>query len=946
MRWLGYSLGLLLLCICSNVQAAFSFDPALHWYTLQSEHFEIHYHDGEEAVAKRAAEIGEKQYKRLTAYYEWEPWQKTQLVLVNTLDITNAFATPFPVNTMTLFLPPPDTPNEDYDDWLEHLITHEFTHIIQLDKVRNYRSFRKIFGRFPLFFPNIFQPTWVLEGMATYQETQAGDRIGRGQSSYYRSLMKIEWQHGLKGLRQVNLPIVSWPMGRTRYLYGVYFFNFLHARYGEDKIKQWVDAYSNNLVPWSVDSVSHRVFQKSMFVLWDEFNQYLTEQFQPQQDAILAEGSSKALALSHSGYYTGNLQRGPGPTFYYVKNDLLSQASLMRFTPGEPAQEVMEIHGSSFDVSKHGVVYVQREFNRNTNFFGEIYVADSNGKHERQITEAGRYTQVRWLGDNIVAIQQDGVSQKIQLLDQQGKRLRTIWQGKPGVVVSTPAISPDQKRLLASVWRPDSHWNIEALTLESGSWQPLTQRDGDEANPRFSQDGQSIYFIADYDHRTFNIYKMDLSGANLRRLSNDSNGITEVEETADGDLLYVGMNSQGSDIYQLKEVKSFPTHTAALAVKPETEPVTQARSIDAAAAPQNFVIEDYSALHRLTPKYWFPVWNLEPGRSDIGFSTSMSDPLLRHSYDLVALYDTKNKWFSGQLGYLYDRYLPAMNVYVNRLVDVVRNNNDDILAWYAEQQAAVQWMFPYLKRDYQFRFDVGLLHEETKLLKTDVNITVLDDDIDLASFALRFNTSKQFARSIQPAQGHNVNLVREKYFKDSKNYKPATSLEWRYYYTLSGNHSLAARVLRAKSDQADPYRFGGSFSGFGLPLSFATTSSGYASMHQRKYALRGYKSGLPQLIGSDAALANIEYRFPIAQLETGWTAPPLGLNRIHGSVFYSAANPNHGFSTEDVYRSTGLELQFEVIIGYFIPINTRLGYAYGFDAGGENIYYVQVGGSF
>ena len=57
----------------------------------------------------------------------------------------------------------------DNSVWLEMLLTHELTHTFHLDKVRGAPGvLRQIFGRFPLFFPNLWQPTWAIEGIATY----------------------------------------------------------------------------------------------------------------------------------------------------------------------------------------------------------------------------------------------------------------------------------------------------------------------------------------------------------------------------------------------------------------------------------------------------------------------------------------------------------------------------------------------------------------------------------------------------------------------------------------------------------------------------------------------------------------------------------------------------------------------------------------------------------
>lgn len=66
---------------------------------------------------------------------------------------------------------PPDGVDqlEDFDDWFQLLITHEYTHILQLDKVSDAPAFlQEIYGRNILLLPGVFQPTALLEGLAVY----------------------------------------------------------------------------------------------------------------------------------------------------------------------------------------------------------------------------------------------------------------------------------------------------------------------------------------------------------------------------------------------------------------------------------------------------------------------------------------------------------------------------------------------------------------------------------------------------------------------------------------------------------------------------------------------------------------------------------------------------------------------------------------------------------
>ena len=168
------------------VPAVAKFDPSFTWTTLETPHFLIHYHQGGEALARKTAQIAEDVHARLVPRIKWEPKGKTQVVLVDAMDEANGMTTVIPYNIMVLLLTQPvgepgfgTTP---YEDWMRTLITHEYTHVLQLDMVTGGLGgvMQPIFGRF--YFPNALQPIWLIEGLAVYEET-AQTAGGRGRSA-------------------------------------------------------------------------------------------------------------------------------------------------------------------------------------------------------------------------------------------------------------------------------------------------------------------------------------------------------------------------------------------------------------------------------------------------------------------------------------------------------------------------------------------------------------------------------------------------------------------------------------------------------------------------------------------------------------------------------------------------------------------------------------------
>src|SRR5205823_7334411 len=98
----------------------------------------------------------------------------THVVLADQSELANGWATPLPYNTIfiTAAAPPGSESVGRNDDWLRLVFTHEFTHIVHLDRSEGWaRVFRGIFGRISLAFPNLFLPIWQIEGLATYEES-------------------------------------------------------------------------------------------------------------------------------------------------------------------------------------------------------------------------------------------------------------------------------------------------------------------------------------------------------------------------------------------------------------------------------------------------------------------------------------------------------------------------------------------------------------------------------------------------------------------------------------------------------------------------------------------------------------------------------------------------------------------------------------------------------
>ncbi|MCD4693224.1 MAG: hypothetical protein K8R79_09940, partial [Calditrichales bacterium] len=185
--------GILFVLLITNSPAYAQFfqynHPELEWRSFDTEHFKIHFHKGTKRSALLAAKIAEEIYPHVTGLYNFEPKNKIHFVIKDTDDYANGAAFFFD-NKVEIF-----TTNLDYimrgtKNWLRDVITHEYTHMISIQKmiksnilfpygffqVFTYekekrkdvvRGFPNTLISYPISSVNI--PVWFAEGTAQHQ---------------------------------------------------------------------------------------------------------------------------------------------------------------------------------------------------------------------------------------------------------------------------------------------------------------------------------------------------------------------------------------------------------------------------------------------------------------------------------------------------------------------------------------------------------------------------------------------------------------------------------------------------------------------------------------------------------------------------------------------------------------------------------------------------------
>ena len=904
--------------------------PSDNWHTLETPYFLVHYRQSHAQIAKRVASLAEIAHVRLSATYNWVPLEKTDVVIADNYDLANGWATVWPSNQIRLYLSAPDDLNtlENYDDWLELLITHEYTHIIHLDKASAAPRFlRRIFGRNFWLFPNSYQPLFMIEGLAIHEESDAEHHHGRSFSSLYSGMMQAQVDAGVRSIAEVSVASRRWPSG-DGYLYGAFFYQFLAEIYGPRAAAGFIELYSRNIIPFSMNRTASRYFGKDFHLLWDEYQQWLEQQFPTSNapapgEALFVHGQNSIapVAAAEGAYYSW--QDGHGIP------------QLMQYGSDGQAQAITELkYPGIFDLKDNGEVLLASVRSRQENrLWSDLY--HYNGKNWRRLTHDGRYREARWLGDHILARRmQDGIA-GLDLLDTQGVLIRTLWQGRDGEVLGRIAISPDHEQMVAAYKPIRRSWQLARIDIQDGQLTLLSDNRWHQAQPSYAKDG-SLLYSADYNGR-FNLYRMDMASGRLSQLTDVATAALNPVQDGQGKIYFEYLSAEGYRLHRLQidERSSLSASDVVLNGNMTVSAESPQSSGDGDAG--HWATYPYTPWHSLRPRWWLPMLAATEESTLFGVMTGGSDSLKQHRYELALGYESKTGEPAGSLLYQFsNRY----QLYAQRSLSYYLDEEDALQAIRASDTFSVTRINLLNTWDNQLTFQFGMFMEEEhdRYLRNDV-ASRPSQERGLIGAALVFDTSQAFRHSISPAYGRRISIIAESNQLLDKNYDGHLySAAIQQYLHLGQSHVLALGLAGSYGDDNTK------------AFRLHDGSGGYrpSFLGRDHYRLRGYADN--RIVAQDAALASVEWRFPLARIQRNWHTYPIGLRDLHGALFADTAavwRPRGIAREGKFYTGIGAELTTELMLAYQLPLPITLGVAKGLDEElGEVRGYLRMGLSF
>ncbi len=529
-----------------------SYDPDLTWRTLETEHFRIHFHQGIEQVADEFSGMVEDVYDEMSEEMAWQPRPKIEVVLVDRTDSANGFARTVPYPSITIYVTAPtggSTLNL-YEDWNSAIFTHELTHVLHMDTNHAIVSAaRAVVGRIAS--TNDISPWWMVEGLATFQETRH-TAAGRGRASWPDMIKRTSVvEDDFPPLGNLDGLQPEPPSGNLRYLFGQDFIDHVAFHHGEDVWTRWTHLYGGRIPYWLPGKQAFGERFRPMYEAWkaDTIAAYTA-----QADAVRAEGETigRLVSLSDPEASCSAPAFSPdGEKLVWSCYDLRTGSSIwMSDGEGYAPEKILQDRGASYftwRADSQAFVYAGTHVVNRFNYWSDIYLHVLDGG-TTALTTGARARDPDFSPDGTKLLYVTNRAQDNQLeISTVDRRRHRLTDNHDHTQYDTPRFSPDGRAVALSVWQQGRR-DLWLYSPEGELLRRLTADVAIETDPVWSADGRWLYFVSD---RTGipNVFAVELATEKLFQITNVVTGAVRPSVHPDGTrIAYQQYSRDGWDI--------------------------------------------------------------------------------------------------------------------------------------------------------------------------------------------------------------------------------------------------------------------------------------------------------------------------------------------------------------------------------------------------------------
>ncbi|HLA99869.1 MAG TPA: LpqB family beta-propeller domain-containing protein, partial [Bacteroidota bacterium] len=545
------------------------YHPELEWRTIETAHFAVHYHTGTERTARTAAKIAEEIYGPITALYDHEPDGRVNFVIKDYDDYSNGAAYFFD-NKIEIWASSLDTDLRGTHNWLRNVITHEFTHIIQIQtsfkfgrrvpaiylQWLGYESERRqdvLYGypnrivSYPL--SGFVIPSWFAEGVAQFNRKELDYDFWDSHRDMILRCYALDGN--MLGWNEMAVFGKTSLGNESSYNAGFSFVSFLVDRYGDDVLEK-ISRNLSSLTEVTIDAAIGSAVGEEGEAVYRDWREALrddyTERIAPVRASVV-EGTligDVGFANLYPAFSPG------GKTVAYISNkngDYFSSSSLYIYDMAAGTEKRL-ISGvrSNFSWSPDGKTIYYSKNSRDNRFWSnyyDIFAVDVGSGDERRVTRALRANApaVSPDGNRLAFVAGTDGTVNLYVSNIDGSDMRALTAYDTAQQAYNPAWSPDGKWIVYDYSLKDGR-DLMKIPADGGIPVPLIATADDERTAAFAPDGNSVYFASD---RTgiFNIYRYDLGTGDVVQMTNVVGGAFMPEPGPGGSLACSQYTSSG-----------------------------------------------------------------------------------------------------------------------------------------------------------------------------------------------------------------------------------------------------------------------------------------------------------------------------------------------------------------------------------------------------------------
>lgn len=518
--------------------------PELEWKTIETENFYVHFHSGAERTAKIVAKISEEIHRPLAKFYDYVPDTKIHWIIRDHEDYSNG-ATYYYDNKIEIWATSMDFELRGTHDWLRNVITHEYTHLINLGAARkisrlvpavyfqlmDYEVEKRedvLFG-----FPNkivsypisqTIVPHWFAEGTAQFQ--LPGLNYENWDTHRDMILRTATVQDYLLTLNQMGVFEKRSVGSEMVYNQGYSLVLFINRTYGVDTIAELNEAQSG-LTHLTFNGATKKVLGISEDQLYADWKATLKRMYNERLHTIqqnIVQGDF-VHAKGSANFYPQWSPDGKNVALITNKGrDYLSQTSLAIYNFEN--RELKMIKGGvstsfSWSPDSKKLIYAKKnKIDKHGSHYYDLYTYDLTEKKEKRLTKNKRLHSPDWssTGSKVVCLNNSDGTNNILIYDLETEELNQITDYKNGEQVYHPRWSHNGKVIVFGISTANTR-DIAMISADGKTYTKIIADEFDARNPVFSVNDQKIIFSYDKTG-IYNIYSYHLKSGRLKQLTN------------------------------------------------------------------------------------------------------------------------------------------------------------------------------------------------------------------------------------------------------------------------------------------------------------------------------------------------------------------------------------------------------------------------------------------